>query len=42
MDQPGSQPTTQGPRGPGDDKSLETMVGGISAQFPAPPTRNRK
>ncbi|CAM9114083.1 unnamed protein product, partial [Ectocarpus sp. 13 AM-2016] len=40
-DQPGSsQPSTQGPRGAGDDhKSLETMVGGISAQFPAPPRK---
>ncbi|CAM9476545.1 unnamed protein product [Ectocarpus fasciculatus] len=43
MDQPGSsQPSTQGPRGTGDDKSLETMVEGISVQFPAPPTRSKK
>ncbi|CAN0226872.1 unnamed protein product, partial [Laminaria digitata] len=32
----------QGPRDPSDDKALEAMVGGISSQFPAPPTRQRR
>ncbi|CAN0339575.1 unnamed protein product, partial [Ectocarpus sp. 4 AP-2014] len=41
-DQPGSsQPSTQGPRGTGDDKTLETMVGGIIAQFPPPPAKKK-
>lgn len=35
------QPSSKGPGSAGDDKSLETMVGGIAVQFPSPPRRTK-